>query len=240
MVEAAGQPVIDNRKGTNGGSRPVPDPTELTDRAIARLEKSLTERFDGELAVRDERLNGIDKATTLRLEQVDQWLGTQPTVIEKEVGAFGHVHDVKFDGIQTQFRERDARADRESQLNKIALDAAFSASKEAVAAAFAAQKEDANRRDEANGKAIDKSEKATAETIKTNQELNKSTTDALTKSLDEVKLAVSRIESNKVGGQEQKQSGISTLGIIATVISIVIGFVTIGGFIIVIAASKGI
>lgn len=204
------------------GSRPVPDPTELTDRAIARLRSEMTSYIDGQLAVRDERLAAIDEATRLRLVAVTDI----PHQIESAVGRLAEVTNERFSGIATQFRERDDRSKRESELNKIALDAAFSASKEAVAAAFAAQKEDANRRDEANGKAIDKSERATAETIKTNQELGTTQLGALGKGLDEVKERVTRIESNKQGAVENKTGLYATVGIIISIIVFGMGVLT--------------
>ena len=207
----------------NGGSRPVPDPTVLTDKALERLDAAIRDRTANQLAIRDERLNGIDKAVVLSFESL---VAARQAIIDKVAG-LDRVVGVMFEGVQTQFTDRDTLAQRESALNKIALDAAFSASKEAVAAAFAAQKEDANRRDEANGKAIDKSEKATTETIKTNQELNKATTDALTKTLDEVKLQVSRIESIRVGGQESRAGLIALVGLIGTVLGIVIAVTTV-------------
>lgn len=207
---------------TPRGSTPVPDPTELTDRAIAKAITAMRDYIDGQLATRDERLRGIDVATGLRLREID----TIPSQITGAIEAVVALSTQKFDAIQTQFRERDTRSERESQLNKIALDAAFSASKEAVAAALTAQKEAAARQDEANAKAIDKSERATAETIKTNLELTRSTTDALTKTLDELKIAVSRIESAKLGATENRTGLYATVGIIISIIVFGMGVLT--------------
>lgn len=184
MPDATEQPLL-----RNGGSRPVPDPTFLTDKAIARLEKSLTEYVDSQLEIRDERLRGIDEATKLRLPGVDA-ISSQ---INEKVGRLKDVHDEKFHSIGTQFTERDTRSERESTDNKVAVDAAFAAQKEAAA-----------KQDEANAKAIDKSEKATAETIKTNQELSRAVTDGLTKDVDGLKLAVNAIQSTKVGAVESR------------------------------------
>jgi hypothetical protein len=87
-----------------GGSRPVPDPTELTDRAIARLERSLTIYVDGKVTSLEARLNGLDrlfeeKFDTLergRLEQkkdtkdaVDAALTAQKEAVAKSEAAVG-------------------------------------------------------------------------------------------------------------------------------------------------------
>jgi hypothetical protein len=100
--------------------------------------------------------------------------------------------------------------------------------KVAVDAAFAAQKEAASTQDQNNAKAIDKSERATAETIKTNQELSQTNIAALTKSLDELKLSVSRIESVKVGVTENRAGIYAAL---AAAISLMIVGMTILGFV---------
>lgn len=56
----------------NGGSRPVPDPTELTDRAIARLEKSLTMLIEGAVSNLDTRINGNRALTDERFEAAEK------------------------------------------------------------------------------------------------------------------------------------------------------------------------
>jgi cation transport regulator ChaB len=132
------------------GSRPVPDPTELTDRAIARLEKSMREWIESQLAIRDERLKGIDEATRLRLKEIDG----VPAAIHEQVSHLELLHEEKFRSISTQFAERDTRSENEKRDSKVAVDAAFAAQKEAAA-----------KQDEGNQKSIDKSEKATAEKI---------------------------------------------------------------------------
>ena len=171
----------------------------------------MTQYIDGQLAVRDERLSGIDTATSLRLKEIDKI----PQQIREHVTSLELLHDEKFSSIATQFAERDTRSERESRDNKVAVDAAFAAQKEAAA-----------KQDEANAKAIDKSERATAETIKTNQELGIAKIDGLTKSLDEVKLQISRIESVKVGATENRAGLYATIGIIITVGILLMGIVS--------------
>jgi hypothetical protein len=199
-------------KTPNGGSRPIPDPTELTDRAIARVEKSLTEYINSQLEVRDQRLRGIDEATKLRLDAVEEI----PVQIDEKVGRLRDVHDERFRSIATQFLERDTRAERESKDNKVAVDAAFAAQKEAAA-----------KQDESNQKAIDKSEKATGETIKTNQELVRATTDTLTKDVDLLKQQVTGILAGRAGQVEQRgemrQSGLDARTVLFSTIGALVG-----------------
>jgi hypothetical protein len=191
----------------NGGSRPIPDPTELTDRAIARLERSLTQYIDGRFSAVEARLDGVDEATRLRLSTVDSLHDEIIGEIESSVGRLRDVMDERFTSVNIRFDERDTRSERESRDNKVAVDAAFAAQKEAAA-----------KQDEANAKAIDKSERATTETIKTNQELNKATTDVLTKGLDEVKLAVAGIVAGKAGGADSRTATYTLIGLIVTVV----------------------
>jgi hypothetical protein len=193
------------------GSRPVPDPTELTDRAIARLEKSITQYIDGQLAIRDERLTAIDMATTLRLQTID----SIPDLIEKNVSHLELLHDEKFRSVDQRFTERDIRAEREARDNKVAVDAAF-----------AAQKEAATKQDEANQKAIDKSELATAEKINKLEQLVTVKTDALSDKIDDVKETANGSVEQKRGATESRTSIYATIGLIVTVGGILIAVVS--------------
>lgn len=203
----------------------MPDPTELTDRAIARLEKALLSHIDSELAIRDERLKGIDEATRLQLAQFEQI----PAQTDEKIAARAALVDVMFGAVQVQFKDRDTLSQRESALNKVALDAAFNASKEAVAAALTAQKEAAAKQDEANAKAIDKSERATAETISTNLALTRSTTDGLTKGQDELKLSVAGLVAGRAGAKEDRTALYQVLAAAAIIIGAIIA---IAGFVV--------
>jgi hypothetical protein len=207
----------DSHDLTGGVTTPRPDPTQLTDAAIARLERSMTLWVEGQLAIRDERLRGIDTATNLRLTGMSGISGD----VDSKVGRLEDVMAEKFSSVSQRFDERDTRSERESRDNKVAVDAAFAAQKEAAA-----------KQDEANAKAIDKSERATAETIKTNQELNQAKTDALTSGLDDIKLELRGITANKLGQTEQRvvttENRTSTYATIGVIISIVLfGFALI-------------
>ena len=195
------------------GSRPVPDPTELTDRAIARLEKQLTLYIDGEIKAIEARLDAQDKAQSTREVSVE----IIHEEIQRRVQQLQELHEQKFAAIQVQLAERDARVASEKKDAKLAVDAAFAAAKETGAL-----------QEKANREAIDKSERATSETIKTNQESSRASLASLSKGLDEVKDRVTRIESAKVGGTENRTNFYATIGLIATVTFL---FIAIFGFI---------
>ena len=196
---------------TNGGSRPIPDPTELTERAITKLDRSIHEYVDAQLAIRDERLRGIDEATKLRLGAVED----MPRMVETAVGRLE-------DLTTTRFVAMEKLSERESALNKDALVAAFNASKEAVAAALTAQKESAAVAERTNQAAIDKSERATADTIRKNEELATTRTDAQAKDIAEVKERLTRVESVKVGATESRTGLYAGLAALGAVIGIVL------------------
>jgi len=207
-----------------------PDPSIATNDAVARAAKSERDYVDGKVEVIVTRLNAIDEITRGLAGSLERMPGER----QAEILHLRELQDEKFDSVQTQFRA-----------NGVAVDAAFAAQKEAAArqdeanakaidksekavdVAFAAQKEAATKQDEANAKAIDKSERATAETITTNQALVTSRTDALVKSLDEVKLQISKIESTKAGIGESTASNRANIAVLISVAFFVITIVGI-------------
>jgi hypothetical protein len=184
---------------------PIPDPTVATNDAVERAVNAERDYVDGQLGILRERLVGIDRATVVLNETVNR----VPTALQEGLGHLQAVMDERFHSIDKQFAERDTRSERESRDNKVAVDAAFAAQKEAAA-----------KQDEANAKAIDKSERATAETIKTNYELAAAKTEALTKSLDEVKLQLASISAGKQGGRDTITSIYAFAGFLLVVIVI--------------------
>ena len=147
------------------------------------------------------RLDAIDKAT----DKFEANLNRVPTDVDKQVGhlkelmveTFKTVEE-RFGGVALQFKERDTRSERESRDNKVAVDAAF-----------AAQKEAASEQNKSNTLAIDKSEKATAETLNKQADLFKSATDALSERVDaskeisgKIDTRLTTIESRGVVGRE--------------------------------------
>ena len=149
----------------DGGSRPIPDPTELTDRSIGRLRAELTSYVDGQLAVRDERLAGIDEATKLRLSATEGF----PGQIVTAVAALEKLMDEKFDAAER------LRVEQKKD-TKDAVDAALNAAKEAV-------KEQTG----SSEKSITKSELATGAQIKQLQDTFATAIEGLRRSFDDLK-----------------------------------------------------
>jgi hypothetical protein len=115
------------------------DPTTLTTELIDRANKAVVEKFEAELAIRDERLRGIDKATMLRMdlitslpEQAVERITHLGEVVAQRFAAVEQQQKLRDERVAQQFSERDTRVDQVSGLNKIALDAAFAAQKEAA------------------------------------------------------------------------------------------------------------
>ena len=148
---------------------------------VLRIVAAERDYVDGKVSVVTERLNGMDTASQLLSDTVNR----TPTEITREVNHLQSIMDERFSSIETQFKERDTRAERESRDNKVAVDAAF-----------AAQKEAASEQNKGNNLAIDKSEKATAETIKTNQELAKSEINGLRKGNEDQKVRQTEVDDD--------------------------------------------
>lgn len=203
---------------TDGGSRPVPDPTELTSKAVDALRRELIELFTKELEIRDERLRGIDSATELRIRTIERIPGDvvrhERELTEQQFLAVAQ----RFDGLET-------RSEKVESLNKIALDAAFAAQKEAAA-----------KQDEANQKAIDKSEKATSETLNKQADLFKSTTDALADKIEDLRARLGMIDATLVGliqkGAGGRDATTDNRANILAAVTVIVAVMAIIGFVI--------
>ena len=148
---------------------------------VLRIVAAERDYVNGRVAVVTQRLEGMDTASKLLSDTMNR----TPTEITRSVNHLQAIMDERFSSIETQFKERDTRAERESRDNKVAVDAAF-----------AAQKEAASEQNKGNNLAIDKSEKATAETIKTNQELAKSEINGLRKGNEDQKVRQTEVDDD--------------------------------------------
>src|SRR6185437_10924011 len=93
-----------------GGSRPVPDPTELTTKNLQREIQSLRELVES-------RLQAIVETAGVRQEQIDKI----PAEIQERVERLRELVSEKFNGVDNKFAS-----------NEVALSAALLAAKEAV------------------------------------------------------------------------------------------------------------
>jgi hypothetical protein len=184
---------------------PTPDPTILTTQALSRAVSAERDYVNGRVSAVEERLHAIDVATRLLNETVNR----TPTDITKEVTHLRELMQVELRSVSNQFAERDTRSERESRDNKLAVDAAF-----------AAQEKQSRAQNESNGEAIRKSELATSDTIKTNQELAMTKIEGIDKLLNETRLIVTGLISSRQGGQETKAGIYALAGFVAVLISI--------------------
>lgn len=169
---------------------------------------------DGRIAVVLERLHGIDRATDLLAEGVKK----VPSEVSQAVAHLRELTETKFDGVATQFKERDTRQEREARDNKTAVDAAFAASKEA-----------ASETNKSNALAIGKSEEGTKEKIDKLEQLFKTEAKGLGEKIDDVKermirleLRVNSAEQNKVGGNERMTGLYAALGAVVAILTIIV------------------
>lgn len=151
--------------GVNGGSRPIPDPTELTDRALARQERTMRDYIDGQIGMRDTRINAIDEATRIRKEEFDR----VPGLIATDISHLEKLVDEKFEAAER------LRVEQKKD-TKDAVDAALNAAKEAVKEQTASSE-----------KSITKSELATGAQIKQLQDTFATAIEGLRRAFDDLK-----------------------------------------------------
>jgi hypothetical protein len=202
-----------------------PDPSVLTTENLIRATGAERDYVNAQLDVIRERLRGIDIATRLLNETVNR----VPTDVQREVS---HLRELAYEridsatraiesvasGIALQFTERDTRSEREARDNTKAVDAAF-----------AAQKESAAQQNEANSKAIAKSETQTTEAIAKLAELFKSTTDSLADQIGDNKDAVAALaldlKQTRRGNEAGTEARASTVATLIAVAGLAVVFV---------------
>ncbi len=198
--------------------KPNPDPTIYTNEAIDRSSKSLKDWVEGEIKVLEERFAGVDQATKIREKTTDDF----PSLIKKEVDHLHELVDVEIKAIKDSLSVAEIL--RVEQKND---------STTGLAAALSAQKELAAAENTSNKLAISKSETSTLETIKNNQDANNTQFGTVVKSIDELKLAVSRLETSKQAVSdtkiERRAEGNYTMAIISSGIGLVLFFTGIIG-----------
>ncbi len=222
------------------GSTPIPDPTVLTNQAVAQATDTLRRELLAAVALLDAKLAGQHDVMETRLTGMDSvialvqvWRDGMPANVDARIRQLElllterfNTMDVRFDGIAGQFKERDTRSERESRDNKVAVDAAF-----------AAQKEAASEQNKSNTLAISKSEAATSETLNKQADLFKSTTDALGARIEDSKQLLSRIDTRLTaiesrGVQVRETQGQSNWAIGATISGIAL-LISLAGLVVV-------
>jgi len=227
---------------------PRPDPTVLTTQQLTAALSGVRDYTDGEIKVLVERLRAIDRASEILAEAMQGTINRDD--LQRAIDRVDEVRNVRFDAIEqqmtekfhsinVQFAERDTRQERESRDNKVAVDAAFAAQKEAAAT------QDSN-----NTKAIDKSEKGTAETISKLQDLTSTQDRALADRIDgglrtlsdkiddlkdstiaDLKTRLAAVEARRLGSSEHQsqstQSQQSVYTALGVFVALIIGVVSI-------------
>jgi hypothetical protein len=150
------------------------DPTKLTQEAVDRSLEAYRRENDVRTQSLVQQMEALFRAALAETRRVDE------------------VHGQRFAGIQTQFEERDDRAqqlaaDTERQATKLAADSDLK-----LNAALAAQKEAAAEANKSSALAIGKSEAATKEQQNADRILFSSRLDAVTKEVGEVRRQVDK------------------------------------------------
>lgn len=175
----------------------VSDPSPLTTAALWREIQHLKELFET-------KIDGIEKAIAVAHQDAVR----VPTEIQLQVSNLRELHDEKFASVEARFDERDKRFEQEAENSKVAVAAAFNASKEAVA----------------------KSEVGFAKQIDGLTEMFRTSVKALESKNDDVKDRLTRLEGRAEGTKETKTEHtdsnkyvIAVVGLILTLLAFVVG-----------------
>jgi hypothetical protein len=208
------------------------DPTALTTSALLReistLKEQLQEALDAQVEIVNTRIEGIEKG----IEKASDDYTRVPTLLDREVSQLRSLVDErfkqvnaeiesrrllngeKFQGIQTQFAERDTRTEQISKLSETAINAALAAAEKAT-----------SKQAEAFGLAAEKAERGFQKQIDQLTTLTQSGVKSLDDKITDAKERLTRIESAAVGRMETKTESHTSSAFILSVIVACISFV---------------
>ena len=191
--------------GTVIAGRLDPDPTLLTTQQLLREISNLQSRLE-------DRIESVEKSIIVSHDD----LVRVPTAVDKAIETLRQLtwgrfdtHDVRFDGISTQFKERDIRVEQTAKASKEALDAALQAAKEAVGV-----------QQQSNSLAINKSETATKEQINQLGTLIQQNTKATDEKIADIKDRLTRFEGMGTGRGDMWGWFVGALGVLSLLVSI--------------------
>lgn len=200
----------------SSGSVPDPDPTARTveqmKRDIEALRDLLESKVDGSREVIETRLSGMDKA----IELLQGTTNKIPSYIKDAVSQLQSLHDekfrsigaqieIQFDGIATQFQERDKRTEQLSIADKTA-----------IAAALQAQKEAAGAQNESNATAQTKMESNFAKLIEQGRELQMTMKENTDTQINDIKSRLDKGEGVTKGADKSTDRTASVIGMAIT------------------------
>lgn len=183
-----------------------PDPSQATRELVHDTIANLREFIDVKDEVTRARLDAMDKAVAI--------IAAFPTAIDNSVTALKQIHDEKFlasdrarDLNIVAINERINKTDAVSDQRFLRIDAGFTerdkrtdalsiAGATAIAAALQAQKEAAGETAKSSSLAIDKSERATIESIKSLQTLFQTAIAAITANMQDLKSRLDKGEGS--------------------------------------------
>jgi hypothetical protein len=189
-------------KAINGG-KPNPDPSVLTTENLLREINNLKALLESQLGAHEKNITAIQLSIDKRQEQIDAAIVHITTLFE-----------VKFEGVEKQFVERDKRTEQLSIADKTA-----------IAAALQAQKEAAGATNESNSIAINKMENNFTTLINKGESLLQT----VQKTLDD-KIADLRTRFDTGEGRDRgKTAGIGSVGAMVVGSALIIStLVTVG------------
>lgn len=176
------------------------DPSQLTTRQILREVGLLEDKLVNRL-VSDEK--SIDKLFS-QFETVTE-------IVDRSIVQLNAVHTEKFSSIQTQFRERDTRAEQTSKDSKTAVDAALQAAKEAV-----------GEQNKSSALAITKSETATTKQIDQIYTLITASNKATDEKINDIKSRLDLNVGQETGVKAVKEDGKSWIAIGISLVGLLI------------------
>ncbi len=239
MADPPGQAV--NPQGGQGDKRPIPDPTVLTTAQLYREIGSLRELIEGEIdSAKDvsqaqlaslnqqftavhQSFVGMDERITRQFDAVErqrkeqgEHIETSQAFLTAKLDGTAGVISQQFDSVDKQFQLVEVQRVEQKVDTKAAVDAALIAQKEAV-----------REQTTASERAIAKSETATTKQLDQLGTTFNTAIAGVNVSLTDVKERVGKIESIKIGGQQQTDNSRGQTQTLAAIVGIFLAIISI-------------